>query len=118
MSHAILLNYSVKYYTCKMFCQISVSSINEFISVKVSFVCDETFCIMCNISLSASTACHLKLTTPSCDRSAKLSTYVHFGALELGLLRVMRFSGSSGVPFTQGHTKEALGVPEAAFGLE
>lgn len=29
-----------------------------------------------------------------------------------------RFSCSSGVPFTQGHTKEALGISEAAFGLE
>lgn len=63
-------------------------------------------------------SCHLKLTTPSCDGSAKLSSYAPFGALELGLLRVTRFSCSSGVPFTQGHTKEALGISEAAFGLE
>lgn len=31
---------------------------------------------------------------------------------------MMRFSCSSGVLFTQGHTKEAVGISEAAFGLE
>jgi len=50
----------------------------------------------------------IKLTTPRCDKSANVSTWVSLGSLELVLLRSMRVSCFGGFAYAQSHAQKKL----------